>query len=70
MSPTQQALLQNVSAHLFDELGFSRESLLESFLLQRYADGMPPQEILVPIELESAEAGKHAQTNSATTDNV
>jgi excinuclease ABC subunit C len=46
----------DVRAQLFEEGGFAVDALLESFLLQRYSDVSPPQEILVPIELEGAEA--------------
>src|SRR5262245_29800492 len=48
--------VENVLTQLFDEGGFRENDLLESFLLQRYSEVMPPAEILVPIELEGAEA--------------
>jgi excinuclease ABC subunit C len=48
--------IENVLTQLFDEVGFPEKDLLESFLLQRYSEVIPPPEILVPIETESAEA--------------
>src|SRR5262249_42672082 len=48
--------IENVVTQLFDEGGFRENDLLESFLLQRYSEVVPPPEILVPIELEGAEA--------------
>lgn len=48
--------IENVVTQLFDEVGFAETDLLESFLMQRYSEVTPPPEILVPLELESAEA--------------
>src|SRR5262245_51482510 len=48
--------IENVVTQLFDEVGFAEKDLLESFLLQRYSEVVPPPEILVPIETDSADA--------------
>ncbi|MCK6551613.1 excinuclease ABC subunit UvrC [Myxococcota bacterium] len=53
--------VENVTSHFFEEAHFDEGRMLESFLLQRYADELDgtealPGEILVPIELEGADA--------------
>lgn len=49
--------LENVNTHLFTDQAFTDAEVLESFLLQSYASREDvPAEVLVPIELESAEA--------------
>jgi excinuclease ABC subunit C len=58
---------ENISSHLFEGTSIDDASLLESFLVQRYALDragaedetlalLPPEEVLVPVELESREA--------------
>jgi excinuclease ABC subunit C len=48
--------VENVVTHLFEGAGFAHADLLESFLLQRYTEVTPPQEILIPLEIEGADA--------------
>jgi excinuclease ABC subunit C len=53
----RQGRIENVVSFLFEDNAASVHDALESFILQRYQEGAatPPQEILVPIELEAAE---------------
>ncbi|MEM1024710.1 MAG: excinuclease ABC subunit UvrC [Myxococcota bacterium] len=49
--------VRNVSSQLFEGVSGSPSEALESFILQRSADGTGvPKEVMVPLELESGEA--------------
>jgi excinuclease ABC subunit C len=48
--------IQNVSTYLFEEHAWSEGAVLESYLLDRYIASEPPAEILLPVEIEGAEA--------------
>ncbi|HJL42739.1 MAG TPA: excinuclease ABC subunit UvrC [Myxococcales bacterium LLY-WYZ-16_1] len=49
--------VRNVSSQMFDGITENDAEVVESFLLQRYASRTsPPREILVPFDLETAEA--------------
>ncbi|MBI2374233.1 MAG: excinuclease ABC subunit UvrC [Deltaproteobacteria bacterium] len=49
--------MTNVDSHVFEALGFDDGAQLESFLLQYYAERTElPEEVVVPMELEGADA--------------
>jgi excinuclease ABC subunit C len=53
----REGRIESVHTHLFTDQAFTDADVLESFLLQSYASREDvPAEVLVPLELESAEA--------------
>jgi excinuclease ABC subunit C len=55
----REGRIRNVSTQLFEGTSFADADLVESFLLQRYSSSPPedtPREVLVPIDLQGAEA--------------